>query len=135
MAREFKADKIQGAAVALVSYFHTAVRDSGEVVKDAVFAGLDFDYIGPNGIFMALICATLGVWLFAFAYKKGWTIKMPKGVPPAVADSFAALVPSGLVMGAAFLGRIGFSRIWILPRLCSSYSTNTIGRFRRYIRS
>lgn len=115
MAREFKADKIQGAAVALVSYFilmptiHTAVRDSGEVVKDAVFAGLDFDYIGPNGIFMALICATLGVWLFAFAYKKGWTIKMPKGVPPAVADSFAALVPSGLVMGAAFLVRIGFS--------------------------
>lgn len=105
MAREFKADKIQGAAVALVSYFilmptiHTAVRDSGEVVKDAVFAGLDFDYIGPNGIFMALICATLGVWLFAFAYKKGWTIKMPKGVPPAVADSFAALVPSGLVEG------------------------------------
>ena len=96
MAREFKADKIQGAAVALVSYFilmptiHTAVRDSGEVVEDAIFAGLDFDYIGPNGIFMALICATLGVWLFAFAYKKGWTIKMPKGVPPAVADSFAA---------------------------------------------
>lgn len=115
MAREFKADKIQGAAVALVSYFilmptiHTAVRDSGEVVEDAIFAGLDFDYIGPNGIFMALICATLGVWLFAFAYKKGWTIKMPKGVPPAVADSFAALVPSALVMGVAFLVRIVFS--------------------------
>ncbi len=86
---------------------------------------------------MALICATLGVWLFAFAYKKGWTIKMPKGVPPAVADSFAALVPSGLVMGAAFLVRIGFSftEFGYLPRLCSSYSTNTIGRFRRYIRS
>ena len=63
--QEFKADKIQGAAVALVSYFifmptiHTAVRDSGEVVEDAIFAGLDFDYIGPNGIFMALICVNL----------------------------------------------------------------------------
>ncbi len=34
---------------------------------------------------------------------------MPKGVPPAVADSFAALVPSALVMGVAFLVRIVFS--------------------------
>ena len=34
---------------------------------------------------------------------------MPAGVPPAVTDSFAALVPSGIVMAAAFLIRILFS--------------------------
>lgn len=115
MAREFGGDKIQGAAVALVSYFivmptsHIALDAEGAQVAGATVSGLSFDYIGPNGIFMALICAILGVRLFVFAYKKGWTIKMPKGVPPAVMDSFAALVPSAIVMTGAFLIRIIFS--------------------------
>lgn len=115
MAREFGGDKIQGAAVAVVAFFilmptsHTATDAEGALVEGATVSGLSFDYIGPNGIFMALICAILGVWLFCYAYKKGWTIKMPQGVPPAVMDSFAALVPSAIVMACAFLIRIVFS--------------------------
>ncbi|MEF2781733.1 PTS transporter subunit EIIC [Erysipelotrichaceae bacterium HCN-30851] len=115
MAREFGGDKIQGAAVAVVAFFilmptsHTATDAEGALVEGATVSGLSFDYIGPNGIFMALICAILGVWLFCYAYKKGWTIKMPQGVPPAVTDSFAALVPSAIVMACAFLIRIVFS--------------------------
>lgn len=115
MAREFGGDKIQGAAVAMVAFFimmptrHEATDAAGELIEGSVVSGLSFSYIGPDGIFMALIAAILGVWLFCYAYKKGWTIKMPAGVPPAVTDSFAALVPSALVMGAAFLIRIAFS--------------------------
>lgn len=115
MAREFGGDKIQGAAVAAVAFFilmptsHIATDAEGALVEGATVSGLSFDYIGPNGIFMALICAILGVWLFCYAYKKGWTIKMPQGVPPAVMDSFAALVPSAIVMACAFLIRIVFS--------------------------
>lgn len=115
MAREFGGDKIQGAAVAMVAFFimmptrHEATDAAGELIEGSVVSGLSFSYIGPDGIFMALIAAILGAWLFCYAYKKGWTIKMPAGVPPAVTDSFAALVPSALVMGAAFLIRIAFS--------------------------
>ena len=115
MAREFGGDKIQGAAVAAVAFFilmptsHIATDAEGALVEGATVSGLSFDYIGPNGIFLALICAILGVWLFCYAYKKGWTIKMPQGVPPAVMDSFAALVPSAIVMACAFLIRIVFS--------------------------
>ena len=115
MAREFGGDKIQGAAVALVAFFilmptnHQATDAAGNVIEGSNVSGLSFGYIGPDGIFMALITAILGVLLFCYAYKKGWTIKMPAGVPPAVTDSFAALVPSALVMIAAFLVRIGFS--------------------------
>ncbi len=115
MAREFGGDKIQGAAVAVVAFFilmptsHVGLDVEGNAVAGTSVSGLAFSYIGPDGIFMALICAILGVWLFCYAYKKGWTIKMPKGVPPAVTDSFAALVPSAIVMAAAFLIRIGFS--------------------------
>lgn len=114
-AREFGGDKIQGAAVALVSYFimqpmiHPALDMDGAVTDLAdSFAGLSFSYIGADGIFMALVTSILSVLLFIWVYKKGWTIKMPKGVPPAVCDSFAALVPSAIVMGACFLIRIGF---------------------------
>ena len=116
MARELDVDRIQGAAVSLVAYFilmptiHPALTEEGAVIEGAQsFAGLSFDYIGPDGIFMALICSILGVWLFATIYKKGWTIKLPKSVPPAVSDSFAALIPTAIVMGAAFLIRIVFS--------------------------
>lgn len=115
MAREFGGDRIQGAAIAVVAFFilmptsHTGLDADGALVEGATVSGLSFDYIGPNGIFMALICAILGVWLFCYAYKKGWTIKMPQGVPPAVMDSFAALVPSAIVMTCAFLIRIVFS--------------------------
>lgn len=114
MAREFGGDKIQGAAVSLVSFFilqpviFDAVNEDGAVVLEGAFAGLSFDNIGADGIFMALCCSILSVLLFIWVYKKGWTIKMPKGVPPAVADSFAALVPSAVVMTACFLIRIFF---------------------------
>lgn len=115
MAREFGGDKIQGAAIAMVAFFimmptrHLATDATGKIIEGSNVSGLAFDYIGPDGIFMALLSAILGVWLFCYAYKKGWTIKMPAGVPPAVSDSFAALVPSAIVMAAAFLIRLGFS--------------------------
>lgn len=115
VAREFGGDKIQGAAVALVSFFilqpviFPAVDANGVAIEGAEsFAGLSFSNIGADGIFMALCCSILCVLLFIWVYKKGWTIKMPKGVPPAVCDSFAALIPSAVVMSACFLIRIGF---------------------------
>ena len=104
MAREFGGDKIQGAAVAMVAFFimmptsHLGSDADGNLVEGVTVSGLSFDYIGPNGIFMALIAAILGVWLFCYAYKKGWTIKMPAGVPPTVEESFAALIPAAMVM-------------------------------------
>lgn len=113
-AREFGGDKIQGAALAVVSFLilqpmlHDYVAED-VVVESQAFFGLSVNYIGPDGIFMALVSSILSVLLFIWVYKKGWTIKMPKGVPPAVCDSFAALIPSAIVMLACFFIRIGFS--------------------------
>lgn len=109
-ARELKGDKIQGAAVALVSFFilmPTRIPFEG-AEGPALMSGISFEYVGSNGIFLALIISLLSVQLFTWVYKKGWTIKMPNGVPPAVADSFAALVPSAIVISLFFFVRIGF---------------------------
>ncbi|HAZ37274.1 MAG TPA: PTS sugar transporter subunit IIC, partial [Clostridiaceae bacterium] len=46
--------------------------------------------------------------IFHWVYKKDWTIKLPKGVPPSVFNSFAALIPSAIVMLIFFIIRILF---------------------------
>lgn len=64
MAREFGGDKIQGAAVALVSFFilqpviHDAVNDAGEVVLEGAFAGLS----------LIISVRTVSSWLCAALY-------------------------------------------------------------------
>lgn len=109
-ARELKGDKIQSAAVAIVSFIiimPTKLPFEG-VDGPGTISGLGFTYIGSNGIFLALIVSLLSVWVFNWVYKKGWTIKMPAGVPPAVCESFAALIPSAIVMTIFFFVRILF---------------------------
>lgn len=109
-ARELKGDKIQGAAVALVSFFIVMPTKIPYVGVDgpANVSGLAFEYIGSNGLFLSLVIALTSVWVFNWVYRKGWTIKMPDGVPPAVCDSFAALIPSAFVMTLFFFVRIAF---------------------------
>lgn len=109
-ARELKGDKIQSAAISLVAFIilmETRIPFQG-VEGMGTINGLGFDFIGSNGIFLALIVALSSVMIFDWSYKKGWTIKMPEGVPPAVCDSFAALIPSALVITIFFFLRIGF---------------------------
>ncbi|MBU5439639.1 PTS sugar transporter subunit IIC [Tissierella sp. MSJ-40] len=109
-SREIKGDKIQGAVVALVAFIilmPTRIPFEG-VDGPATMNALGFEYVGSNGIFLALIISLTSVSVFNWAYRKGWTIKMPEGVPPAVCDSFAALIPSAIVIGLFFFIRIGF---------------------------
>ncbi|MGL5646811.1 MAG: PTS sugar transporter subunit IIC [Clostridium sp.] len=110
-ARELKGDAIQGACVAFVAFFilmPTKIAYMG-VEGEATLNGISFEYVGSNGLFLALVSAIISVRLFIWVYNKGWTIKMPPGVPPAVSLSFAALVPSAIVMLLFFFIRIGVS--------------------------
>ncbi|MFD1486016.1 PTS sugar transporter subunit IIC [Lacticaseibacillus baoqingensis] len=103
--RQLDTDAIQAAGVAIVAFIILTPTDL--VLKGGTsIVGLDTEYLGTNGIFLGLVVALVAVQLYAFAAKRGWTIKMPDGVPPAVADSFAALIPSGLVMIVFFFVRI-----------------------------
>lgn len=100
-SRELKVDKLSGAAVALVSWFILMpykVSDGSVTLN-----GIPLDWIGSKGIFIGIITAFVSVHIYAWVIKKGWIIKMPKGVPPAVTQSFAALVPSAVVLVIFFL--------------------------------
>ncbi|WP_055665863.1 PTS sugar transporter subunit IIC [Desnuesiella massiliensis] len=107
-ARELKGEKIQGAIISLVAFIILMpTRIPYEGAKGpATISALGFEYIGTNGIFLALVVSLTSVLIFTWVYKKGWVIKMPPGVPPAVCDSFAALIPSAIVIFVFFLVRI-----------------------------
>ena len=48
------------------------------------------------------MCAFLSVQIYTYVEPKGWTIKMPAGVPPTVGASFAALIPAEMEMSELF---------------------------------
>ena len=62
------------------------------------FAGVPTDFLGPKGVFAALIIAIVTAELYRFFVRKKLVIKMPEGVPPMVAQAFVALIPSLLIV-------------------------------------
>ncbi len=97
-------NKIFGAAVAVVSWFLImpySISGSVDVAGKAVdvsLSGIPLGWVGSKGIFVGIMCAFLSVHIYTYVERKGWTIKMPAGVPPTVEESFAALIPAAMVM-------------------------------------
>lgn len=100
-------EAIHASVVALISFL-ILTPTSVSIGKETVGA-VETMYVGPNGIFLGIFIAIISVELYRFAVKRNWTIKMPDGVPPAVSQSFDALIPSGLVILFFFLVHILFS--------------------------
>ena len=109
-ARQLEADAIAGAVVALVCFLIITPKTHPDFMNgDNAFAGFALKNFGASGMFIAMITAIISVRLFVMIARKGWVIKMPDGVPPAVAQSFAALIPSLFPMALFFLVYIGFT--------------------------
>lgn len=66
------------------------------VVDKATY--LELGFLGPKGVFSAIIVAIGSVEIFRFIVKKNIVIKMPKEVPPMIMESFMALIPSAIVV-------------------------------------
>lgn len=118
-AKQLDTTPIFGAAVSIMSWFILmpySVTGSVKALVDgngasleiaegakATVTAIDLGWLGAKGIFMGIICALVGVHIYAWAEKKGWVIKMPAGVPPTVVQSFAALIPAFIVMTFFFV--------------------------------
>lgn len=63
---------------------------------------LPFTFLGAQGLFISLIVALVSTELFVkLIGNPRLVVKMPDGVPPAVTKSFAALIPSIIVLAIA----------------------------------
>lgn len=98
---------VNASAAAIISFL--ILTPTTLTVGKKTVSAVETLYLGPNGIFLGIFIALISVELYRFALKRHWTIRMPEGVPPAVSQSFDALLPSALVIFAFFLVRILFS--------------------------
>lgn len=95
-------DGFSGGLAALVSFIIVTPLANITTAEETVVTALAFDWFGARGLFVAMLVGILSSMLFCFFNKKGWTIKMPEGVPPMVTQSFSSLIPIFLV-GTIFL--------------------------------
>ncbi|WP_461194516.1 PTS system transporter subunit IIC [Clostridioides difficile] len=111
-AKQIDVDPIASAAVAIVAFFIITpfvIPYTPEGTESVyMVTGIPLGWMGSKGMFVGMITAITSVKLFAAVVKKGWTLKMPDGVPPTVSKSFAALIPSAIVMVVFFLVKIAF---------------------------
>lgn len=114
-AGHMKTNKIFGAATALMSWFlimpfavSKEIEIEGAKHLVTLTNGIPLGWVGAKGIFVGIFCAFAAVHIYAWVERKGWVIKMPKGVPPTVEQSFAALIPATFVMTVFFGLYLGF---------------------------
>lgn len=71
-------------------------------------AAFNITYLSGTGILVALILAAIVGHMYHFLSGKGLKFHMPEGVPPMVSESFEPIFISMIIVGFAFLVRVGF---------------------------
>lgn len=94
LTRSYDEDGVFGGAVSLASYliltpFNVTTAEGAEVS-----GALSLDRLGAKGMFIGMLAAFIAAEIYVRITKKGIVIKMPEGVPDAVARSFASLIPA-----------------------------------------
>src|SRR5699024_12652780 len=72
--------------------------------------GFTFEFLGAQGVFVAIIVGLIVGRMFIWVVEEGWTIEMPKGVAPTVYKTFASLVDGAVIISVcsliSFTGRM-----------------------------
>src|SRR5699024_4147726 len=84
LAKSYDVDGLPAGFIALASYIAFAPETPDDW-------GLDFAWLGAQGIFIAIILGIVVAELFRILIQSRLTIKMPDGVPAGVEKSFKAL--------------------------------------------
>lgn len=109
LAKSYDAEPIFPAVIAFSAFLVltplVTTSASGEIISDVI----PIARLGAKGMFVGMITAFVAARLYIYFISKNWTIKMPEGVPPTVAKSFAALIPSVLILAIFLVVRILFN--------------------------
>lgn len=88
-----KEDGISASIIALLSFL---IVTPLEATEEGI-ATIPTTWLGPQGVFTAMFVGLVSARLYLAIKRKGWTIKMPEGVPPMVTQVFESLLPTFLV--------------------------------------
>ena len=95
-----------GSVIGLIAWFMLMpqfVLAEPEGMEAIRIAALPMDWVGAKGLFVGIFSVFLSLHIFKAIYDKGWIIRMPKGVPPTVSESFSGMIPGAFVL-IVFLG-------------------------------
>lgn len=98
LSESYEVEGIFGGAVSFASFLiltpFAMTLENGEQISGV----LSLDRLGAKGMFIGMLAAFLAAEIYCRVTKRGWQIKMPDGVPPAVTKSFAALIPAVMTL-------------------------------------
>jgi len=97
LAKEYQLNALTCSAVAMVVFLLAQLNDSYQ---------LNVDNLGAAGLFSAIILAIATVQIMRFFVVRNIVIKLPEGVPPAVAQSFVSLIPAAAIITLVWLVRV-----------------------------
>lgn len=113
LAEKYKSlDPLTTGAVSLVAFILTIPQNTlfqplNGATEQIVKGVLPMNFIGSQGLFVAIVIAILSTEIYRFVHDRNFVINMPAGVPPAVAKSFLALIPGFAVMAVVLALRLG----------------------------
>lgn len=94
LSKSYDVEAVFGGVIALASFLlltpFVAETETGETIANVI----PLDRLGAKGMFLGMITAFIAGEIYRRVVQRDITIKMPAGVPPAVAKSFAALLPA-----------------------------------------
>lgn len=102
LARRKGLEPLMPSAVALLAFITIASPILGMWGEE----GLPGTYFDNSGLFTAIIVGLLSVEIYNFFVKRNLVITMPAGVPPAIANSFVALIPGTVILLLAWIVRV-----------------------------
>lgn len=89
--------KQQGFSAGILALMSFLLVTPKGMLDDGATVAYGYSWLGAKGLFVAIILALVVGKVYTFVLEKKFYIKMPKGVPPTVEKSFAALTPGFLV--------------------------------------
>lgn len=104
LAKSYEKNAINYAISTLAIYFLIAAPNNDGVA-------LSMANFGSKGLVIGMFVSLISVEIMRFVEDKGWTIKMPKGVPAAVSNSFKSLFPFGIALIAFFALSVACQKI------------------------
>ncbi|AMV63279.1 PTS system, cellobiose-specific IIC component [Pediococcus damnosus] len=96
-ARANKIEPLTGTVIGVIAYMIANLTDK---------LTLNVSDLGSSSIFSAILVCILASELVHFAIKRNWTIKLPDTVPPAVGNTFSALIPGMFTLMIVWIIRV-----------------------------
>ncbi|WP_206913365.1 PTS transporter subunit EIIC [Enterococcus sp. DIV0849a] len=115
LGNTYKLDKITSGFLSMLAtllmVMPVNLQEGVDIAGNAVAGGryIPITPLGSQGLFGAIVAALISVEIYRFTKEKKLEIKMPEGVPPVVGESFAALLPTLLVILVFWIPRHFFN--------------------------